>query len=209
MPPAATPRRLEPALAPRLFPQGKNFALDFHALPFRGVPPPWTTTSYPAAARQVPVSSASARPESESRVLCHANANLTRADQPGERMRFVEFWQGLTGRDPEWLDFDSKVVPDPELSRVNRRGLQFVTIRRRGAAVIRRLRRLPPQTGQLAVIDTPKRGHQPIRFVDEMIRLPGYEGAIRPRAVDGLGREQPTWFVSHDLVEAARSLLIR
>jgi hypothetical protein len=43
--------------------------------------------------------------------LCYANANLTRRDQAGEAMRFVEFGQEITGTDPEWLYFDSKVAP--------------------------------------------------------------------------------------------------
>jgi hypothetical protein len=197
------------ALAPLLFPQGKNFSLDFHAIPFRGDPAALDNHFLPRRGKAGPSVLSFFAQESESRVLCYANANLTRADQPGELMRFVEFWRGLTGHDPEWLYFDSKVVPYPELSRLNQRGIHFVTIRRRGAAVVRRLRRLPPQTWQRAVIDTPKRCHQHIRFIDEMIRLPGYDGAIRQLAVDGLGREQPTLFVSNDLVETARSLIIR
>jgi hypothetical protein len=197
------------ALAPLLFPQGKVFSLDFHAIPFRGDPAALDNHFLPRRGKAGPSVLSFFAQESESRVLCYANANLTRADQPGELMRFVEFWQGLTGHDPEWLYFDSKVVPYPELSCLNQRGIHFVTIRRRGAAVIRRLRRLPPQTWQRAMINTPKRCHQQIRFVEEMIRLPGYEGAIRQLAVDGLGREQPTLFVSNNLVETARSLIIR
>jgi hypothetical protein len=197
------------ALAPLLFPQGKIFALDFHAIPFRGDPAALDNHFLPRRGQAGPSVLSFFAQESESRVFCYANANLTRADQPGELMRFVEFWQGLTGHDPEWLYFDSKVVPYPELSRLNRRGIHLVTIRRLGVAVIRRLRRLPPQTWQRAVIDTPRRCHQHIRFVDEMIQLPGYDGAIRQLAVDGLGREQPTLFVSNDLVETARSLIIR
>ena len=45
--------------------------------------------------------------------------------------------------------------------------------------------------------------------MDEAIRLPGYEGTIRQLAVDGLGREQPTLFLSNDREETARSLIIR
>ena len=197
------------ALAPLLFPQGKIVSLDFHAIPFRGDPAALDNHFLPRRGKAGPSVLSFFAQESESRVLCYANANLTRADQPGELMRFVEFWQGLTGHDPEWLYFDSKVVPYPELSGVNRRGIHFVTIRRRGAAVIRRLRRLPPQAWQRALIDTPKRCHQHVRFVDEMIRLPGYEGEIRQLAVDGLGREQPTLFVSNNLAETARCLIIR
>ena len=47
-------------------------------------------------------------------------------------MRFVEFWHTITGHDPQWLYFDSKLVPYTELSRLNQRGSWFVTIRRRG-----------------------------------------------------------------------------
>jgi hypothetical protein len=197
------------ALAPLLFPRGKIFALDFHAIPFRGDPTALDNHFLPRCGKAGPSALSFFAQASESRVLGHANANLTRADQPGEPMRFVEFWRGLAGHDPEWLYFDSKVVPYPELSRLNQRGIHFVTIRRRGAAVARRLRRLPPQTWQRAVIDTPKRCHQHIQLIDEMIRLPGYDGAIRQLAVDGLGRGQPTLFVSNDLVETARSLIIR
>jgi hypothetical protein len=197
------------ALAPLLFPEGRAFALDFHTIPFRGDPTALENHYLPRRGKAGPSVLSFFAQEQGSRVVCYANANLTRADQPGELMRFVEFWHQVAGHDPLWLIFDSKVVPYSELSRVNRRGIHFVTIRRRGAAVIRRLRGLPPQAWQRAVIDTPKRRHQRIRFVDESIRLPDYEGAIRQLAVDGLGREQPTLFLSNDLEETARALVIR
>jgi hypothetical protein len=197
------------ALAPLLFPEGRAFALDFHTIPFRGDPTALENHYLPRRGKAGPSVLSFFAQEQDSRVVCYANANLTRADQPGELMRFVEFWHQVAGHDPLWLIFDSKVVPYSELSRVNRRGIHFVTIRRRGAAVIRRLRGLPPQAWQRAVIDTPKRRHQRIRFVDESIRLPDYEGAIRQLAVDGLGREQPTLFLSNDLEETARALVIR
>jgi hypothetical protein len=197
------------ALAPRLFPDGVAFALDSHAIPFRGDPSTLDTHYLPRRGKAGPSILSFFAQEQDSRVVCYANANLTRADQPGELMRFVEFWHEVTGRDPQWLYFDSKVVPYPELSRVNQRGIHFVTIRRRGAAVIRRLRALPLRAWQHAVIDTPNRCHQRIRFVDEQVRLPGYDGPIRQLAVDGLGREQPTLFLSNHMEETARSLIIR
>jgi hypothetical protein len=197
------------ALAPLLFPEGRSFALDFHTIPFRGDPAALENHYLPRRGKAGPSVLSFFAQEQGSRVVCYANADLTRADQPGELMRFVEFWHQVAGQDPLWLIFDSKVVPYSELSRVNRRGIHFVTIRRRGAAVIRRLRGLPPQAWHRAVIDTPHRRHQSIRFVDESIRLPDYEGAIRQLAVEGLGREQPTLFLSNALEETARALVIR
>jgi hypothetical protein len=197
------------ALAPRLFPEGQDFAVDFHAIPYRGDPTALENHYLPRQGKAGPSVLSFFAQEQQSRVLCYANANLTRADQPGELMRFVEFWHEITGHDPQWLYFDSKLVPYAELSRLNQRGIRFVTIRRRGAAVLRRLRALPATAWQSAVIDTPRRCHQQVRLVDETVRLPDYDGPIRQVAVDGLGREQPTLFLSNDREETARSLVIR
>src|SRR4029453_19413180 len=75
-------------------------------------------------------------------------------------------------------------------TRVNQRGIWFVTIRRRGAAVLRRLHALPAQAWRRAALDIPKRRHQDVRYVDEPVTRGGYNGPIRQLAVDGLGRAE-------------------
>jgi hypothetical protein len=197
------------AWASRLFPDGRACAWDGHAIPFRGAPAALDNHDLPRCGKAGPSILRFFAQEQGRRVVCSANANLTRADQPGEPRRFVAFWQEVTGHDPQWLSFDSQVVPDAERSRLNSRGIHVVTIRRRGAAVIRRLRAPPLGAWQHAVIATPRRYHQRIRFVDERVRLPGDEATIRHRAADGLGREQPTLCLSNDLEETARSLIVR
>jgi hypothetical protein len=56
-------------------------------------------------------------------------------------------------------------------------------------------------------IDIPKRRHQQIRYVDELTRIPGYEGQIRQIAVTGLGRKQPTLFLTNNTDATARELV--
>jgi len=124
-------------------------------------------------------------------------------------MRFIEFWHGVTGHDPQWLSFDSKLVPYPELARVNERHIGFVTIRRRGAAIIRRLRTRPATDWRRAVIDIPKRCHKNIRYVDETVRLRGYPADLRQLAVIGLGREEPTLFLSNNFEASGRDVITR
>jgi hypothetical protein len=197
------------ALSGLLFPEAQAFSLDFHAIPYRGDDAGLDTHYLPRRGKAGTSVLTFFALENESRVLCYANANLTRADQPGEPMRFVDFWHELTGTNPQWLYIDSKVMTYPELSRLNRRGVWFVTIRRRGAAILRRLERLPVDAWQKAVIDTPKRCHTHIRYVDERVRLPGYEGEVRQLAVAGLGREEPTLFLANNEEETARALVVR
>src|SRR5262249_10665897 len=197
------------ALAGQLFPQAHTFSLDFHPIPYRGAADGLERHYVPLAGKAQPSVLSFFALEQDSRVLCYANANLLRAEQPGEVLRYVEFWHELTGSDPAWLYFDSKVTTYPELNRLNQRGVWFVTIRRRGPAAVRRRRHLPASTWHRAVIDTPKRWHRHIRYVDERVRLPGYEGTLRQVAIEGLGNEQPTLLLSNHTEETARNLIIR
>jgi len=197
------------ALARVLFPEGRTFSLDFHPIPHRGDDTGLENHHIPLAGKAAPSVLTFFALEQENRVLCYANANLTRAEQPGEVLRFVAFWHALASTLPEWLYFDSKVTTYPELSQLNQQGIWFVTIRRRGSAVVRRLRRRPESDWRGAVIDTPKRLHQNIRYIDERVRLDGYVGPVRQVAVDGLGRDQPTLLLTNNLEETARNLVIR
>jgi hypothetical protein len=198
-----------PALGKALFPTADTFSVDFHPIPYRGDPTGLDRHYIPCRGKAGPSVQTFFVLEQESRCLCYANANLTRNDQPGELMRFVEFWHELTGHDPQWLYFDSKLVDYAELSRVNQRGIHFITIRRRGAGILRRLEALPRSAWTGAFLDTPQRCHQRIWYVDEAVRLRGYEGTIRQLAVDGLGREKPTLFLSNHREETPRNLVIR
>jgi hypothetical protein len=197
------------ALAPLLFPSATAFSLDFHPIPYRGDPCGLDNHYLAKRGKAAPSILTLFAQEHDSRVLCYANANLVRADQEGEPLCFVTFWHELTGADPVWLYFDSKLVPYAELSRLNQREISFVTIRRRGAAVLRRLHQLAASCWHKAVIDIPKRRHQVIRYYEERVHLRGYEGEIRQVAVTGLGRDQPTLFLSNNVTETARELIIR
>ena len=192
-----------------MFPAANTFSVDFHPIPYRGDPTGLDRHYIPSRGAAGPSVQTFFALEQESRCLCYANANLTRGDQHGELMRFVEFWHALTDHDPQWLYFDSKLVDYAELSRVNQRGIHFITIRRRGAGILRRLDTLPRSGWTGTVLDTPQRCHQRIWYVNDVIKLRGYEGPIRQLAVDGLGREKPTLFLSNHFEETARNVIIR
>jgi hypothetical protein len=197
------------ALSGLLFPQPEAFSLDFHPIPYRGDDAGLERHYLPCHGKAGTSVLTFFALENDSRVLCYANANVTRAEQSSESLRFVEFWRELTGSNPQWLYLDSKVTTYPGLSELNRLGIWFITIRRRGSAVLRRLARLPASAWQQAVIDTPQRCHQHIRYIDEQVRLPGYAGEIRQLAVTGLGREKATLFLSNNVEQTGRNVVIR
>jgi hypothetical protein len=197
------------ALAPVLFPEAQEFCLDFHAIPFRGEPEAAENHYLPMRGKAAPSILSFVAYEPQSRVLCYSNADLTRADQAAELMRFVDFWHDLIDQDPQWLYFDSKVVPYSELAKVAQRRIWFVTIRRRGAAIVRRLNAVPARAWRRAVIDIPKRCHKNIRYLDETVKLRDYPEKLRQVAVAGLGRDEPTLCLSNNFQVSARELITR
>ena len=195
-------------LAPLLLPEARAFSLDFHPIPYRGDEAVLGEPLHPVPGKATPSVQTFFAQEHENRVLCYANANLTRAEQPGEVLRFVEFWHALTGHDPEWLYFDSKLTTYAELSRLNQRGVYFATIRRRGPRLLQRLKQRPASDWTGAVIDIPKRRQKQIRYLEEPLRFRTIEGAARQIAVTGLGREEPTLFLTNHFEVRPRQLII-
>ncbi len=195
-------------LAPLLLPQARAFSLDFHPIPYRGEQALLENHYIPLRGQASPSVQSFFAQAHGSRVFCYANANLTRAEQHAEVLRFVEFWHALTGQDPEWLYFDSKLTSYAELSRLNERGVYFATIRRRGPALLKRLMQRPASDWTGAVINIPTRRNQRIRYVEEAVRLPDYQGSVRQIAVAGLGREEPTLFLTNHFEVTPRQVLI-
>jgi hypothetical protein len=88
------------ALSALLFPQADTFSLDFHPIPHRGEDPPLERQYVSMQGRARPSVLAFFALEQGSRVLCYANANLTRAEQAAEPYRFVEFLRGAEPAEP-------------------------------------------------------------------------------------------------------------
>jgi hypothetical protein len=141
-------------------------------------------------------------------VFCYANANLTRAEQTKEVLHFADYWKGLTDKYPEWLYFDSKLTTYAELSDLNARSIFFVTIRRRGSALMKRLSQIAKSEWKAALIDIPKRRNKRIHYLDESIQLEEYDGILRQIAVTGLGREQPTLFLTNHPDASPRGMIM-
>jgi hypothetical protein len=195
-------------LSPILFPDANSFSLDFHSIGHRGEDTDLENHYQPMRGKAGPSVLAFFAMEQKSRVFCYSNANLTRHEQNREVLRFVDFWREVMGQNPQWLYFDSRLTTYAELSRLTEMKVWFVTIRRRGSSILRRLKSLPKESWQPAVIDIPKRRHKQIRYVDERITLRDYDGEARQIAVQGLGRERPTLFLTNNFETSPRKLIM-
>ena len=195
-------------LSPILLPEAKAFSLDFHPIPYRGDEAVLENHYIPCRGQACPSVQAFFAQEHEKQVFCYANANLTRDEQATETKRFADYWHDLTGRYPEWLYFDSKMTTYDELSELNSRKINFVTIRRRGTGIVKRLLEHPVSEWTSTSIDIPKRRQKKIRYFAEDIKLDDYTGTIRQIAVTGFGRAKPTLFITNNQSVSPREIIM-
>jgi hypothetical protein len=191
-----------------LLPEATSFSLDFHPIPYRGEEAVLENHYIPQRGKASASVQTFFAQEHENQVFCYANANLTRDEQAREVIRFVDFWEDITGTPPTWLYFDSKLTTYEVLSELNARNVFFATIRRRGSSIVKRLESRPASDWTPAVIDIPKRRHKRIRYIDEPVTLGGYEGSLRQIAVTGLGREHPSLFLTNHPDATPRDVII-
>jgi transposase len=175
-----------------------SFNLDFHAIPFRGAEPDLENHWVPMRNRALPTVMAFVAQAADRRVLCYATANVLRAEADSMVPKFADYWKEQTGQYPARLLFDSRATTYAGLSQLNQRQVGFITIRRRGSGMLARVGRLPPDHWKCCQITQAKGKRRQVKYVDEWIKLDGYEGTARQLIVTGLGHESPTFFLTND-----------
>lgn len=197
------------AVYPILCPEGAAaFALDFHAIPHRGEDTGLENHYVPMRGKAIPTVLTCFARAVDAPMLCYAQADVVRKEQDQMPLRFVKYWRELTGLDPTWLYFDSKFTTYPVLDQLRQRGIHFITIRRRGTRLVRNLLARPAREWTSAVIDTPQRRHQRIRYLDDAVRLSGYGGTCRQVAAD-FHRETPTLFLTDNEDVSGKEIITR
>ncbi len=122
---------------------GTSFDLDFHTIPFHGEDALIEKHYVSKRSRSQKGVLAFLAQDAGTRVFCYANAELRKDQRDDEVLRFVEFWERRTGRVPEELIFDCTLTTYAKLNELNRRGIHFITLRRRSPKLLAEIARAP------------------------------------------------------------------
>jgi hypothetical protein len=190
-------------------PRGSSFDVDFHTIPANAQEEPLEKHYISRRSRsQKGILTFLARDASE-RVLCYAHAGIPKAGQADEILRFVDFWQQQTGAVPAELVFDSQLTTYANLSRLNQRGVRFLTLRRRSRRMLGVIWSRPASAWRRITLPSLTRTFRTPRVLDERIRLPDYQGSLRQITIIDLGHEEPTILLTNDGRSGCPTLVTR
>src|SRR5947209_2569048 len=188
---------------------GVSFDLDFHTIPFHGEDALVQKHYVSKRSRRQKGMLAFLAHDADTRVFCYANGQLQKAEQNDEILQFVAYWEQRTGQVPHELIFDSKLTTYANLNRLNQRGIDFITLRRRSPKMLAALTHLPASAWRRVALQNVARAYRRPRVLDDTIHLTGYEGPLRQLTVADLGHEEPTFLVTNQLRRAASTLIER
>lgn len=188
---------------------GSSFDLDFHTIPFHGEEALLEKHYVSKRSRRQKGILAFLAQDGEHRFFCYANTDLRKNQQDDEILAFAKYWKRRTGVLPGELIFDSRLTTQANLNQLNRQGIQFITLRRRGPKLLEELARQPRGAWRRIELNGVSRLYRTPRILDRQITLDDYDGPVRQIAVMDLGHEEPTLILTNQLHRSPAKLLER
>ena len=188
---------------------GSSFDLDFHTIPFHGEDALVQKHYVSKRSRRQKGILAFLAQDGEKRFFCYANSDLRKETQNDEILAFIQFWKERTGKLPEELIFDSKLTTYANLNRLNRQGVQFITLRRRSPQLVQDLLARPRSAWRRVELDGVSRLYKTPRILDDRVTLADYDGPLRQLTVADLGHDEPTLLLTNQLRRSAKHLIER
>jgi hypothetical protein len=188
---------------------GSSFDLDFHTIPFHGQDALLQKHYVSKRSRRQKGILAFLAQDGDKRFFCYANTDLRKEQQDDEILQFVKFWKRRTGKLPEELIFDSKLTTYANLNKLDRQGVQFITLRRRGPKLMQELAAQPRSAWRRIELDAVSRIYRTPRILEQQVTLTGYAKPIRQIAITELGHEEPTLLLTNQMRRSAAKLIGR
>ena len=80
--------------------------------------------------------------DASSKLILYTAADIQKNEADDQVLTFLKYWQGIQRRVQSTFVFDSKFTTYSNLSALNRKGIKFITLRRRGKKLIQNVSQL-------------------------------------------------------------------
>lgn len=183
--------------APELF-SGRTINLDFHSIPHFGDGDEMEKVWCGARNKALKGANTFFASDAETNALLYANADVLRKESSSQVWRFIEYLQDIKGVVEETLVFDSRLTTYKVLGEMDKAGIKFITLRRRGKKLKQQTQALPDEAWQKVKLPIPKRKRQVFLAHESDIELKGCTKPFRQIIMKDHGRAEPTYVITND-----------
>ena len=131
-------------------------------------------------------------------IICYGDTTVRHTN---ENDAVLEFLDSQTSAGLKYLVLDSKMTTYQNLDQLNKRGVMFVTIRRRSTGIIARINEI--KEWKTVKIKRANGKHRNVKIYEEMASLKGYDGQVSQIYLTGNGKVKPAVIITNDLESKA------
>lgn len=133
-------------------------------------------------------------------IINYGNTNVMHKNESEQVMEFLDFYKSgvSTNKNLRYLVFDSKFTNYENLRKLDGNSVKFLTIRRRGKQIIKRLENIPANKKKKIRVEMAGNKKRSITIYDEKIYLKGYNKTIRQISITNHGKIKPAMIITND-----------
>jgi len=145
----------------------------------------------------------------DSGIIMYGDTDVKHVNESDVILEFLDFYQNNNSNsgDLKFLVFDSKFTTYENLRRLNDKGIKFITIRRRGKALVDQINNLPKSSWKKIRIMKPDGKGRTLNVNDQTTFLKGYNTQIRQIAITGHGKIKPALIITNEFDLDTQSLI--
>jgi transposase len=143
--------------------------------------------------------------DSETKLIVYSAADIQRHEADDQILSFLPYWARISRQMNSTLVFDSKFTTYKNLSELNKQGVKFVTLRRRGHKLLEDASKFEPWT-KITISHEKRKYPNPLIYESD-VELKDYDGKVRQIILKGNGHEKPAFLITNDFESPAEIIV--
>jgi hypothetical protein len=143
--------------------------------------------------------------DSKTKLMVYTAADIQSHEAEGQVLDFLNYWSKINRQMNSTFIFDSKFTTYRNLSELNRLGVKFVTLRRRGEKLLEQAAKLEDWV-KISIPHEKRKYPNPL-VSESYVELKDYDGLARQIIIKGNGREKPTFLITNDFDSPAEIIV--
>ena len=183
--------------------------LDFTAIPYWGDDDPFENNWSGKRNKALASMQAVLAQDPESGLICYGDTTVRHDRQDEVVLEFLDFHHSDKRTDSQlkYLVFDSKFTTYQNLSRLNGRGIKFITIRRRSKTLVERIKGIDDSQWKRIAVEKANGKRRSVTVYEEISIIRDYDGIIRQAYIKDNGRTQPAIMMTNDFQISLENLV--
>jgi hypothetical protein len=131
-------------------------------------------------------------------IIDYGNVNVMHKEESDVILEYLDFYTTDNTKSLKYLIFDSKLTNYQNLNELNKKGVKFITIRRRGKNMVERLDKIPANEWKSKRVEMAGNKHRTLKVYEEEAQLKDYQGNVRQINITGNGKIKPAIVITND-----------